>query len=445
MSVTLVPKDSKELTTIKRYVTVEETIPPKKQKFKKIAASFSYYKSEGNNIRVPMFMGLQLHKKAGYTIVENKDYPSISGKVLIPLRPEQELARQEVVTRLVNNRAAVLQMYCGAGKSLTSIAIALSPEISKKICVVAPKVFLAEQWCLSMKQKTNCKVSSVAANGKADYSSDIICTYVGRIHKIPEDIRKQFGTLILDELPYLNTDTYAPPILLLQPQYIIGCTARLFRENGMHKLGEYLCSTYKYELNSYKPLTVRKLAVDIMPRTEYNEGTEDKNFILTHATLYEDPEYLLLLLDIVLSLREEGHKPLIMFHAKESLATVYNYLLKNNIGATYFYEDMVTYNDGDVLLSTYSKLMYGFDEESVATNWTGKRISAFVVTDSLDALTAIEQSIGRVVRANYPIVVPIINKARYSVKHYKSLCNWCEEIRSDGSKREVTYEEYSLT
>ena len=60
------------------------------------------------------------------------------------LRPEQKIVKKEAIKHLNNTGSVLLSMYCGFGKSATSMKIACS--IGLKTLIIVNKLVLIKQW-----------------------------------------------------------------------------------------------------------------------------------------------------------------------------------------------------------------------------------------------------------------------------------------------------------
>jgi len=399
-----------------------------------------YYDKYENYYIVPYSFGLKFIAKHGGTIHYNESHTEITGDITVELRPHQQKVYEYAIPTLLEKKGMLLELYTGSGKSLTSIAIAIA--LGKRILVVTTNVSLAEQWSRSMKTKTTCSVGLVGLKGLDNKSASIVCCYSTRISKLTEEERLSFGTLIIDEVPYHCTDDYSMNLLQIYPEYVIGCTARLERANGLHLIGKLLIGNAIYTLKYTGPLTVCKYETGIVPQISKNVN-DDTMFSTSNATIYTE-DYIHLLLDISAQLINKGYKILILFHLTESLEAVFNYFTTNsNIEVAKFYGNMKTYNDGQVLLGTYAKIKYGFDEEEMATNWDGSRLSAFILTDSMKDINAVEQAVGRILRSSNPLVVDMVHNHRIYQTHFKERRKYYEETDENGKQyKQLKYVEF---
>ena len=82
-----------------------------------------------------------------------------------------------------------------------------------------------------------------------------------------------------------------------------------------------------------------------------------------------------------------------------------------------------SYDDADVLITTYSKGGRGFDEESGCRNWGGRRIGLGILVSSTKK---IEQPAGRYLRADIPVIFDIVDNQKNIKAHWGLRKTWYE-------------------
>ena len=418
-------------TDCKNHLVVRQAQTYMQKKHNAPENIINYWLTYEEYIIVPYVFGLKYLEKKGGTMYPNISHVEIQGQIKAELRDYQQKVFDFAMETLPTTKGILLELYTGSGKSLTSIAIALA--LGKRILIVTTNVSLATQWSKSMKTKTNCEVGLVGLKGLDNPKAQIVCCYSVRISKLTDEEKLSFGTLIIDEVPYHCTDGYSANLLLIQPEYIIGCTARLERANELHLIGKLLIGKSIYTLKYEGKLTVCKYETGIIPKIEKNVNN-DTIFAKSNASIYTET-YIHLLLEITAILIIKGYKVLILFHVKESLEAVWEYFTNNSdIIVSAFYKDMEAYDDCQCLLGTYAKIKYGFDEEEIARNWNGSRLSAFLLTDSLKDINAVEQAVGRILRSSNPLVVDMVHEHKIYRNHFNERKNYYEERNPETNK-----------
>ncbi len=392
---------------------------------------------------VPLYFALKYSSHCNTNVKQGSCVITENTKILgtrytcSPLLERQIPVYNYAVEHFRQHRTLVLELYTGFGKSI--LAACISAALGLRTLIITPAVALAAQWKKSLEKYTTARVT--LAEPGADYTySDIICAYSERVYRkgsatsgIPPDVLFTIGTLVLDELPYLCTDQDCFSMISVFPRYVIGCTARFWREDNFHIIGKLIVGPHMYSIKLNKPFPVYRVD-GVAPIIKY-DARGNKQYTLTNKTLFvnEDGttrmEYMQIIWKIVIGfLIPHGYKPLLLFFAEENLYRVRDVLAASGLRVAEFHGSVTSYRDGDILLGTYGKMSFGFDEESTAEDWQGIRISAFVICDSIKSLTSFEQSVGRVMRATYPLVIDIVNRDDMYERHFDKRVEWYQDV-----------------
>jgi len=83
-----------------------------------------------------------------------------------------------------------------------------------------------------------------------------------------------------------------------------------------------------------------------------------------------------------------------------------------------------TYSDSRILVGTISKIGTGFDEKTACPNFNGVRINMLILCTSIKKASLLEQSIGRVFRAEMPVVIDLVDDNPILKRHWKERQKW---------------------
>ena len=120
------------------------------------------------------------------------------------LRELQKEVKKEVNELLNKRGSCILSIYTGAGKTITSICIAV--KIKLKCLIICHRLVLIEQWkCAIQKVCTDAKISVVNAKTKLDESCDFFIMNAINIPKKGYDFFESIGTVIVDEVHLIAT------------------------------------------------------------------------------------------------------------------------------------------------------------------------------------------------------------------------------------------------
>ena len=83
-----------------------------------------------------------------------------------------------------------------------------------------------------------------------------------------------------------------------------------------------------------------------------------------------------------------------------------------------------TYSDSQVLIGTVSKVGTGFDEKSMCPDFGGKRSDLLIYCSSTKKAGLMEQNVGRVMRAECPSVIHLVDDNPSIKRHWTESKKW---------------------
>ena len=161
-----------------------------------------------------------------YEIVEKRLYiPAAFPKFNFQLRPSQ----QEVYDTLDDN--AIINAWVSWGKTFTGLALA--GKLGQKTLVVTHTVPLRNQWAKEV-EKVYGFTPGIIGSGRFDTSSPVVIGNTQTLYRNIDKIRKEFGTIILDEMHHVSSPTFSKIIDTSHARYKIGLSGTIERKDGKH-------------------------------------------------------------------------------------------------------------------------------------------------------------------------------------------------------------------
>lgn len=163
---------------------------------------------------------------SNYTIVDmrvNKpiDFPEFA----FTLRESQQKVYDEV------QDCAIINAWVSWGKTFTGLAIA--SKLKQKTLVVVHTIALRNQWAKEV-EKVFGFTPGIIGSGKFETDSPIVIGNIQSLYRKIDEIKKEFGTVILDEMHHISSPTFSRIIDKLHCRYKIGLTGTLERKDGKH-------------------------------------------------------------------------------------------------------------------------------------------------------------------------------------------------------------------
>ena len=161
-----------------------------------------------------------------YEIVDKRihvpvDFPPFK----FPLRESQ----QAVYDELDDN--CIINAWVSWGKTFTGLAIA--GKLGQKTLVVTHTVPLRNQWAKEVEKVYGFK-PGIIGSGQFNLDAPIVIGNTQTLYRNIDKIRKEFGTIILDEMHHVSSPTFSKILDTNYCRYKIGLSGTIERKDGKH-------------------------------------------------------------------------------------------------------------------------------------------------------------------------------------------------------------------
>lgn len=357
----------------------------------------------------------------GQHINANKEYPPGKYNFVGSLRPHQEPIVSQALSHLEEKGTTTLGVYPGCGKTIMSMY--LGSLLGGLTLVVFPTLMIKKGWISTCEKFTDAKVWTIDGKMNIPSECNVILTMDTAFHKIPKNILAMVKTLIIDEAHMFCVPSRINCLLGCTPKYVIACTATLERRDGMHSIIHAVCGTHGIFIKSDKRFTVYKLDTGIKVEVEQTK-TGNANWAKLVADLSFHPTRNAFIIDIVE--RNPEHKIMILTWNVKHAYFLCDMLKSRDISADVLAGNKSDYNDSRILVGSISKISTGFDEAAACHDWGGVRANMMILTGSTKSLSGLEQTLGRVFRAAYPVVIDLVDNNRICKSHWRERRKWYE-------------------
>lgn len=238
-----------------------------------------------------------------------EDYEIIDKRVHAPTKfPEFKFKlreSQQVVYDSVDDNS-IINAWVSWGKTFTGISIA--GKLSQKTLVVTHTTSLRAQWEKEVEKCFGIK-AGVIGGGVFNIDAPIVIGNIQSLYRKMDDIKNEFGTLILDEMHHVSSPTFTRIVDEMPTRYKIGLTGTLERKDGRHVVfRDYFGNTlFRPPRENYLIPSIHIYKTDIRfldgSFTPWAERVND----LTHNVEYVDTVAL-----IASKYAAEGHKVLVV-------------------------------------------------------------------------------------------------------------------------------------
>jgi hypothetical protein len=338
---------------------------------------------------------------------------------------KQEPVYKEAMTSLQNEGSVFLQLHCGWGK--TFMAIVLAAELGLRTMVLVHRRFLARQF---LEEGTNIIPDQMYFIDDKDMNFDqtknfYICTE-DRALKLPEDFRKTFGLIIVDEAKYWCTPKRVSAMLQFYPTHTMGLCAERERKDGYHVFLDHFFGHNIFRM-SCKPFRVWKYFTKFQPDIKKPEGYSKAKIDWSHAmrSLAENEERNIFIRDLLRVFSKS--KIMVFCTLTDHVDTLYDLLAACGESVGKFYKTQDSFVNCRVLITTYSKAEMGFDDKNLCEDFDGERFDMVLLASFFKE--EIEQTAGRVFRSMAPTVLDVVDDYPSLLKHSKTRDKWFKSRR----------------
>ena len=331
-----------------------------------------------------------------YEIVDKRvnkpvDFPDFK----FDLRPSQQAVYDEIEDN------SIINAWVSWGKTFTGLAIA--GKLGQKTLVITHTVPLRNQWAKEVKKVYGFE-PGIIGSGRFEIDAPIVIGNTQTLYRNIEKIRKEFGTIILDEMHHVSSPTFSKLLDTNYCRYKIGLSGTIERKDGKHVVfRDYFGSTlFKPPKENYMTPTVHIVPSEI----RFMDGAKIPwaNRVTKLAT---DEEYQHTVSMLAAAYAARGHKVLVVSDRVSFLKRCAELTGDKAICVTgeVSHEDRETlvdeilYGDKEVLYGTQAIFSEGISVDT---------LSCLILGTPVNNEPLLTQLVGRVIRKKEGKISPVI-------------------------------------
>jgi superfamily II DNA or RNA helicase len=311
------------------------------------------------------------------------------------LRPSQ----QKVYDEIEDN--SIINAWVSWGKTFTGLAIA--GKLGQKTLVITHTVPLRNQWAKEVKKVYGFE-PGIIGSGRFEIDAPIVIGNTQTLYRNIEKIRKEFGTIILDEMHHVSSPTFSKLLDTNYCRYKIGLSGTIERKDGKHVVfRDYFGNTlFKPPKENYMTPTVHIVPSEI----RFMDGAKIPwaNRVTKLAT---DEEYQHTVSMLAAAYAARGHKVLVVSDRVSFLKRCAELTGDKAICVTgeVSHEDRETlvdeilYGDKEVLYGTQAIFSEGISVDT---------LSCLILGTPVNNEPLLTQLVGRVIRKKEGKISPVI-------------------------------------
>ena len=296
---------------------------------------------------------------------------------------------------------AIINAWVSWGKTFTGLAIA--GKLGQKTLVVTHTVPLRNQWAKEVEKVYGFK-PGIIGSGQFDLDSPIVIGNTQTLYRNVEKIRKEFGTIILDEMHHVSSPTFSKILDTNYCRYKIGLSGTIERKDGKHVVfRDYFGNTlFKPPKENYMTPTVHLVPSEI----RFMDGAKIP-WANRVTKLSNDEEYRHTISMLAAAYAARGHKVLVVSDRVAFLKACAELSGDKAICVTgeVAHEDRETlvdqilYGDANILYGTQAIFSEGISVDT---------LSCLILATPVNNEPLLTQLVGRVIRKKEGKISPVI-------------------------------------
>jgi superfamily II DNA or RNA helicase len=240
--------------------------------------AFPVYRENDKKIYIPRFYGIER-----YGMPERSEIaPGIDIDLAFPkeLRDYQNKIIDiyiEATRTPTKPSGGILEIYCGAGK--TVMALKIISLLKKKTLILVHKEFLMNQWIERIEEfLPGARVGKIQASTCDIENKDIVIGMIQTMYNkvFPQEVYSQFGLTIIDEVHRIGSEEFSKTLLKTITPYMLGISATVERKDKLTKLLYMFIGPKIHSMLRKQEDTVLVRGIEFITNDEeYNEVERD--------------------------------------------------------------------------------------------------------------------------------------------------------------------------
>jgi superfamily II DNA or RNA helicase len=238
--------------------------------------AFPVYRENEKKIYIPRFYGIERYGEP----VRSEIAPGMDIDVAFPkeLRDYQNAIISVYMKSVSTNPAGgILEIYCGAGK--TVMALKIVSLLKKKTLILVHKEFLMNQWIERIEEfLPGARVGKIQASTCDIDNKDIVIGMIQTMYNkvFPQEVYSQFGLTIVDEVHRIGSEEFSKTLLKTITPYMLGISATVERKDKLTKLLYMFIGPKIHSMLRKQEDTVNVRGIEFVANdAEFNETERD--------------------------------------------------------------------------------------------------------------------------------------------------------------------------
>jgi len=350
------------------------------------------------------------------------------------LRDYQSEDAPIILNQLKEYGTSTLRLYPSYGKTI--VGAYMAAHFGFLTIVLMHRTTLLKQWQQTFQKVTNASTWVVEEEPMPPLFNVIICLDK-RVEKVPLTIRNRVGMMIIDEAHAFCTESQVERLLGFHPRYVIAETATLERDDDMHRMIVAICGEHHISREMKKKFHVYKIFTGIKgEREERKHGPGVVWHVLAKSLAFNSLRNQII---VELAMKNPSYKIVILTGYRTHTKLLYQMFLDLGESVDFLCGPKKNYSDSRILIGTINKIGTGFDEASFCDDFKGVKINLGILVHSVAKKQLLEQTVGRVFRADFPNIMHLVDDDKTIENHWRKAKTWYKS--KGGEIKEINLQE----
>lgn len=320
------------------------------------------------------------------------------------------------------HRGAVVQLPCGFGKTILSIAIMLTVKV--RTMVIVHTEFLMNQWVGKLKEFAPGVTCGILQQNKCSLLDDTVDVVVAMVHTIAcreeygPSLYNTIGLLVVDECHHMAAPYFSTALHKINSKYTLGLSATPDRPDGLEQLLFHTMGPLIFTAEREKPkpgsilndIKAVQIVYPLGTHREYKNRAGDLLRPKMITKMIEDKQRFELVVSLIMAIKHQRRKTIVLserlsvlndIHDKVTNLTGSSVVCKFYVGGMKQHERDDAEKHGQIILATYKMASEALDIPMLDT-----------IVFATPAINLV-QSVGRILRIHPdkspPMIIDIVD------------------------------------
>ena len=375
-------------------------------------APFFVYRESNTKLYIPRFYGIN-HYGHPQKIKISQGIP-ICLQFKGSLRSHQKEAKEAFIKCAKKEGCGLLEVYCGAGKTVTALNIIAT--LGVKTLIIVHKTFLMNQWAERIAEfLPDTRIGRIQGEVIDIEDKDIVLGMLQSISmkEYPSTLFANFGCTVIDECHHISAEVFSRALFKVVTTYMLGLSATMNRKDGLTRVFKMFLGEVVYKKERDKTAGVVVKAIHYTHESpQYSQELVNFRGHVNYSGMIKQlceftprSEFIVKVLQKICINGKDNQQIMVLGHNKSLLIYLYEQIQQLGFASVGYYlggmkeSELKASESKKIVIATYAMAAEGLDIKTLTT--------LVMVTPKTDVC----QAIGRILRkqADEHLIVDLVD------------------------------------